>query len=174
VSSQCAFPGPRVRFGYDLRAISQYGIVSQYHRCWCSILVTQVEVSQCISTLADDRRDTWLHPRYSRLVALLDGEMSRLTLRPRPADICLETVQAWMIYSHWMPIDISSTLTGPSYRSRFTESSVWQCLGLAIRWATLLGLDQTAHLAFMDDHKRPSRDEVRKYRTMLYLTESDH
>jgi hypothetical protein len=123
---------------------------------------------------ADDRRDTWLHPRYTRLVALLDSEMSRLTLRPRPADIRLETIQAWMIYSHWMPIDVITTPTGQSHRSRFSESSVWQCLGLAIRWATLLGLDQTAHLPLLDENKTPTNDEIRSYRTMLYLTESDH
>nr|XP_031863799.1 uncharacterized protein CI109_000441 [Kwoniella shandongensis]KAA5530871.1 hypothetical protein CI109_000441 [Kwoniella shandongensis] len=120
------------------------------------------------------KRDTWLHPRYPRLVALLDQEMSRLTLRPRPADICLETVQAWMIYSHWMPIDTSSSINGTSYRSRFTESSVWQCLGLAIRWVTLLGLDKTAHLPFIEVSNTPSGQDVRNYRTMLYLTESDH
>jgi len=123
---------------------------------------------------AEERRDTWLHPRYTRLVALLDAEMSRLTLRPRPADVCLETVQAWMIYSHWMPVDVVTTSTGQSYRSRFSESSVWQCMGLAIRWATLLGLDQTAHLPFMDHSRIPTTLDVQSYRTMLYLTESDH
>lgn len=107
-------------------------------------------------------------------MTLLDAEMSRLTLRPRPADFCLETVQAWMIYSHWMPIDVIGTPTGPSYRSRFSESSVWQCLGLAIRWATLLGLDQTAHVPFLDNSKTPTPTEINCYRTMLYLTESDH
>lgn len=104
------------------------------------------------------RRDTWLHPRYSHLVTLLDQEMARLVLRPRPADLCLETVQAWMVYSHWMPVDSAN-----GYRSRFTESSNWQCLGLAIRWAIMLGLD------------RPSSwQDMRTFRTMLYLTESDH
>ena len=137
-------------------------------------MVTQVEVRYSIKDPANLRRDTWLHPRYSRLVALLDAEMSRLTLRPRPADVCLETVQAWMIYSHWMPIDVVNTSSGQSYRSRFSESSVWQCMGLAIRWATLLGLDQTAHLPFLDETKVPTPSEIQSYRTMLYLTESDH
>ena len=122
------------------------------------------------SDAADRRRDTWLHPRYPRLVALLDQEMARLTLRSRPADICLETVQAWMIYSHWMPIDTSPT----GYRSRFSESSIWQCLGLAIRWALLLGLDKTAHLPFVSQTEQPTAQDVYNFRAMLYLTESDY
>lgn len=105
---------------------------------------------------------------------MLDAEMSRLTLRPRPADISLESIQAWLIYSHWMPIDVNKSSTELGYRSRFSESSVWQCLGSAIRWSTLLGLDQTAYLPFLDDSKTPTVMEIRNYRTMLYLTESDH
>jgi hypothetical protein len=77
-----------------------------------------------------------------------------------------------MIYSHWMPVDVSPD--GSRYRSRFSESSAWQCLGLAVRWATLLGLDRLAHLPFLDPLSSPSPHDVRALRTMLYLTESDH
>ena len=123
-------------------------------------------------SLMSSRKDIWLHPKYQSLVALLDRELNRLILRPRPRDLSLETIQALMIYSHWMPVDMS--LKGSRYRSRFSESSAWQCLGLAIRWATLLGLDRTAHLPFLDLTTKPSLHEARTLRTMLYLTESDH
>jgi hypothetical protein len=43
-----------------------------------------------------------------------------------------------------------------------------------MRWATLLGLDKSAHLPFVDAGKKASQQDVRNYRTMLYLTESDH
>ena len=112
-------------------------------------------------------------PSLPRLVTLLDRELNRLLLRPRPSDVCLETIQALMIYSHWMPTDTSSD--GSRCRSRFSESSAWQCLGQAIRWATLLGLDRSAHLPFLDTTTTPpSSLDVRTLRTMLYLTESDH
>ncbi|ORY23121.1 hypothetical protein BCR39DRAFT_549915 [Naematelia encephala] len=116
------------------------------------------------------KKDSWLHPRYTSLVSLLDREMTRLILRPRPADLCLETVQAWMIYSHWMPVD----KTPNAYRSRFSESSVWHCLGLAIRWAVLLGLDSSAHLPFVNPTHPTTLQDARVFRTMMYLTESDH
>ncbi|WWD19405.1 hypothetical protein CI109_103865 [Kwoniella shandongensis] len=164
---------PDAAFNGPMKVLQELGADDAFD-VECHDPITRQILTQGEASVAFRLRDTWLHPRYPRLVALLDQEMSRLTLRPRPADICLETVQAWMIYSHWMPIDTSSSINGTSYRSRFTESSVWQCLGLAIRWVTLLGLDKTAHLPFIEVSNTPSGQDVRNYRTMLYLTESDH
>lgn len=124
-----------------------------------------------LELLTVSRSDCWLHPRYAEIIRLLDGEMMRVTLRPRQEDHKLETVQALMLYAHWMPIDVSADKK--RYHSRFSEAGAWHCLGLAIRWATSLALDRNCHVSF----QRPetvTRIDVRKFRTMLYLTESDH
>lgn len=96
--------------------------------------------------------------------------MNRLMLTPRPRDNQLETIQAWMLYSHWMPIDVHNGTD----RSRFSESSVWQSLGVAIRWAKLLDLETTAATPFLRNGYSPTSPEIRTFRTMLYLTESDY
>ncbi|KAI5458318.1 hypothetical protein BGZ63DRAFT_61585 [Mariannaea sp. PMI_226] len=120
---------------------------------------------------ASSKTSCWLHPRYTQIVRLLDAEIMRVTLRPRQEDHKLETVQALMLCAHWMPLDISSD--GKRYRSRFSEAGAWHCLGLAIRWATSLALERSCHLSF----QRPdavTRTDAQRFRTMLYLTESDH
>ncbi|KAL5335167.1 hypothetical protein BJX70DRAFT_410728 [Aspergillus crustosus] len=120
---------------------------------------------------ASSKAPCWLHPRYIDLVRLLDAEVMRVTLRPSHDDQKLETVQALLLCAHWMPFDIA---TGPErFRSRFSEGGAWQCLGLAIRWATSLALERSCHTSFL----RPqmvSLEDVRRFRTMLYLVESDH
>ncbi|CAI7649906.1 unnamed protein product [Penicillium manginii] len=113
----------------------------------------------------------WLHPRYADTVRLLDAELMRVTLRPRPDDQKLETVQALLLCAHWMPFDVYDT--GRRYRSRFSEMGAWQCLGLAIRWATSLALERSCYLSFQQP-QTATRLDVRRFRTMLYLVESDH
>jgi hypothetical protein len=102
---------------------------------------------------------------------LLDAEVMRVTLRPNAGDQQLETVQALMLCAHWMPFDISADRSRT--RSRFSEDGAWQWLGLAIRWATSMALERNCHLSF----RRPETvtpTDVRRFRTMLYLTESDY
>ncbi|KAL4874307.1 hypothetical protein BJY04DRAFT_226175 [Aspergillus karnatakaensis] len=120
---------------------------------------------------ASSKAPCWLHPRYTELVRLLDAEVMRVTLRPSHNDQKLETIQALMLCAHWMPFDPA---TGPErFRSRFSEGGAWQCLGLAIRWATSLALERSCHTSFLRP-EMATRDDVRRYRTMLYLVESDH
>lgn len=95
----------------------------------------------------------------------------RVTLRPGPDDQKLETVQALMLCAHWMPFDISADRKRS--RSRFSEEGAWQCLGLAIRWATSLALERSCHVAFKN-RETLTRADVGCFRTMLYLAESDH
>ncbi|KAI1619408.1 hypothetical protein EDD37DRAFT_216771 [Exophiala viscosa] len=120
---------------------------------------------------ASSKTPCWLHPRYPELIRLLDAEVMRVTLRPGPDDQKLETVQALMLCAHWIPFDLAADRK--RYRSRFSEGGAWQCLGLAIRWATSLALERSCHVPF----QRPetvTRTDVRRFRTMLYLIESDH
>ncbi|KAL2862748.1 uncharacterized protein BJX67DRAFT_365692 [Aspergillus lucknowensis] len=120
---------------------------------------------------ASSRTPCWLHPRYTELVRLLDAEVMRVTLRPRHDDQKLETVQALMLCAHWMPFDAAGGQE--RYRSRFSEAGAWQCLGLAIRWATSLALERSCHISFLCP-ETVTREDVRRFRTMLYLVESDH
>ncbi|KAL3467845.1 hypothetical protein BJX64DRAFT_273822 [Aspergillus heterothallicus] len=120
---------------------------------------------------ASSKTSCWLHPRYTEIVHLLDAEVMRVTLRPRHDDQKLETVQALMLCAHWMPLD--PTNDHERYRSRFSEGGAWQCLGLAIRWATALALERSCHVNFLNP-ETVTREDVRRFRTMLYLVESDH
>ncbi|OJJ05894.1 hypothetical protein ASPVEDRAFT_154023 [Aspergillus versicolor CBS 583.65] len=120
---------------------------------------------------ASSKSSCWLHPRYTDLVRLLDAEIMRVTLRPRHEDQRLETVQALMLCAHWMPFDLAP---GPQrYQSRFSEAGAWQCLGLAIRWATSLTLERSCHTSFLHP-ETVTQEDARRFRTMLYLVESDH
>ncbi|ORX36245.1 hypothetical protein BD324DRAFT_482718 [Kockovaella imperatae] len=110
------------------------------------------------------RADSWLHPRYNELVALLDMEVTRLTLRPRDGDASLATLQGLMLYAHWMPLEVAPH---GQVRFRFSETGAWQALGLAIRWATQLDLDSVADFS-------AETGNVQEFRTVAYLTESDH
>jgi hypothetical protein len=95
----------------------------------------------------------------------------RVTLRPNHDDQKLETVQALMLCAHWMPFDLTNGQE--RYRSRFSEAGAWQCLGLAIRWATALALERSCHTSFLNP-ETVTREDVQRFRAMLYLVESDH
>ncbi|KAJ5808997.1 hypothetical protein N7474_010266 [Penicillium riverlandense] len=120
---------------------------------------------------ASSRSPCWLHHRYPELVRLLDAEVMRVTLRPRNDDQRLETIQALMLCAHWMPFDISAD--SQHYQSRFSEAGAWQCLGLAIRWAGSLVLNHRCYKSFKHP-ETATRADARRFRTMLYLVESDH
>jgi hypothetical protein len=94
----------------------------------------------------------------------------RVTLRPRQKDHALQTVQALILYAHWMPLDVSAS--GEQYHSRFSEAGAWHCMGLAIRWAVSLDLEKSCCDSFQNP-EATSRLDARRFRTLLYLYESD-
>ncbi|KAL5360768.1 hypothetical protein BJX96DRAFT_184778 [Aspergillus floccosus] len=100
---------------------------------------------------ASSNTSCWLHPRYLDLIRLLDTEVMRVTLRPSHDDQKLETVQALMLCAHWMPFDFAAE--PERYRSRFSEDGACQPF---------------MHLQTV------APDDMRRFRTMLYLVESDH
>lgn len=95
----------------------------------------------------------------------------RVTLRPQNDDQKLETIQALMLCAHWMPFDTS--VDSKHYKSRFSEAGAWQCLGLAIRWAGSLVLSCSCYQTFKYP-ETATREDARRFRTMIYLVESDH
>lgn len=109
----------------------------------------------------------------------------------------VEAVQALLIYVQWMPIDVSPTnaTTGPSSpssphsfadfsslpsprfnvtsaRSRFSDTSAWSLVGLAIRLANFLGLDRSVDAPFTSPDI--SDDAMIRMRTWMNLLSIDH
>jgi hypothetical protein len=69
-----------------------------------------------------------------------------------------------------MPLDISAN--GERYHSRFSEAGAWHCMGLAIRWAISLELEKSCCEGFQS-FETITRLDARRFRTLLYLHESD-
>lgn len=113
---------------------------------------------------------SWLHSSYHSLLKLVDQQLLHLVTKPASSDRCLETVQALLILVHWAPLDWEAS----GSRSRFSESSWWNLMGLATRWATHINLERRALQPFLDPHIQPAVDDVRAFRTWVYLVESDH
>jgi hypothetical protein len=80
-----------------------------------------------------------LHPRYFDLAARLDTAVSCLLLAPVPSDATLDSVCALLLYSQWMPYVRDSHQT---VKSRYNDLSAWVVFGLAVRYATFLGLER--------------------------------
>ena len=126
-----------------------------------------------------NRCSNWLHPRYARLVSLLDDELARLALKPVPDDSRLETVEAFVVYGHWFPLEAQSMDQEPEMVSRYRASSCFHVFGQALRWACLLQLGRDAHLPFAippasPAYRLPTHDQLRRIRVYAYLIESDH
>ncbi|KAI0470545.1 hypothetical protein GGR56DRAFT_668055 [Xylariaceae sp. FL0804] len=86
--------------------------------------------------------------KYSLLVSLLDRALSRLLLRPRRSDVHLDHIRCMLLYVQWMPTDRPDAAIRPS---RYNDVSAWGVLGLAIRYALLLGLHRDAVAPFHRD-----------------------
>lgn len=60
-----------------------------------------------------------------------------------------------------------------SFRSRYNEISAWAVLGLAIRYATFLGLERTAIAPFKSRTQSVSDDDMTRFRIWLNLVTCD-
>lgn len=81
-----------------------------------------------------------------------------------------------LLYAQWMPstrededeLDSGENLSrSPS--SRYNEISAWAVLGLALRYATLLGLERSAIAPFREHTKDPSKYDVSRLRVWYNL-----
>ncbi|CAK7214645.1 hypothetical protein SEUCBS140593_002251 [Sporothrix eucalyptigena] len=81
-----------------------------------------------------------LHPRYFELAALLDTAVSRLLLAPVPSDATIDSVCALLLYSQWMPYLREGS--DDTVKSRYNDLSAWVVFGLAVRYASFLGLER--------------------------------
>lgn len=117
---------------------------------------------------------SWLHPKYSELVSLLDNCISALLLRPSPTDINLEAVQSMLLYVQWMPLQVPEPSTGQLPRSRFSDASAWTMMGVAIRFSTYLNLDRSVFLPFSSRDVNISDADMRTMRVWLNLVSVDY
>ncbi|KAJ5991208.1 transcriptional regulator family: Fungal Specific TF [Penicillium canescens] len=118
------------------------------------------------------------HSRFHDLTKLLDKAVSRLLLRPTPADVTLDSICVLLLYAQWMPCsrededenpDRHSTHDTRKAKSRYNEISAWAVLGLAERYSVLLGLEQSATSFFKDPNKSPSAEDANRLRVWYNL-----
>ena len=99
---------------------------------------------------------------------MLDKAVAQLLLRPTSADVTLDSIRVLLLYAQWMPynqddervVDLEFTSLRPP-RSRYNETSAWAILGLAMRYALLLGLDRSAIKPFQNTHEASEEDMSR-------------
>jgi hypothetical protein len=118
-----------------------------------------------------------MHPRFSELTAQLDHAVSRLLLRPTPSDVSLDSIRVLLLYAQWMPCNWNSgngqTSGAESPKSRYNEVSAWAVLGLALRYALLLGLDQASIAPFQEHTHTVNQDDICRLRVWYNLLTCD-
>jgi len=119
-----------------------------------------------------------LHPRFFELTSLLDHAISRLVLQVTPSDVTLDSIRVLMLYIQWMPCSLEqSEKTLQSYqrqpKSRYNDISAYSILGIAIRYATFLGLDRTAIAPFKGCASLILEDDVARFRVWRNLLTCD-
>lgn len=123
-----------------------------------------------------------LHPSFFGLTTLLDMAISRLLLRPTPADVTLDSIRVLLLYAQWMPCrpdreddDITTQTTSNSLpKSRYNDISAWAVLGLAVRYAVFLGLDRMAIAPFQGPVESISDEDVSRLRVWHNLLTCDY
>ncbi|PWY83882.1 hypothetical protein BO94DRAFT_625431 [Aspergillus sclerotioniger CBS 115572] len=107
----------------------------------------------------------------SSLTALLDHAVSRLLLRPTLSDVTLDSIRVLLLYAQWMPYTVDDD---HAPKSRYNEISAWAVLGLAVRYALFIGLDQRALQPFAQSSTAAvSADEVARLRVWYNLLTCD-
>ena len=123
-----------------------------------------------------------LHPRYFELIALFDTAISRLLIRAVPSNATIDSVCALLLYAQWMPYFQEETYdkspiegaAGPSFKSRYNDLSAWAVFGLAVRYASFLGLDRTAMAPFRGlTEAVASQEDLSRARVWLNLVTYD-
>lgn len=111
------------------------------------------------------------HHAYRNIVTLWDAALSRLLLRPTPADVHLDHIRALLLYIQWMPLDNEGNNVSVP---RYNDVSSWSMLGLAIRYALLLGLHQDAVAPFANDcYQVVTVEDISRLRVWINLLTCD-
>lgn len=85
-----------------------------------------------------------------------------------------------MLYVQWMPCSmedseryLSIAGSGPVPKTRYNDISAWSVLGLAIRYAVFLGLDQSAITPFQGAASSATEEDVARFRVWRNLLTCD-
>ncbi|PVH83619.1 hypothetical protein DL98DRAFT_652429 [Cadophora sp. DSE1049] len=119
-----------------------------------------------------------LHPNFFELTSLLDHAISRLILQATPSDVTLDSIRVLMLYIQWMPCSLENSdktlqRSQRQPKSRYNDISAYSILGVAIRYATFLGLDHTAIAPFKGPTASISEDDVARFRVWRNLLTCD-
>lgn len=161
------------RPSFHLRLLHRCSVLELVRRPKLSVDTTTL-IIPCVQSENVSSPQSWLHPKYSELVSLLDNCISALLLRPSPTDINLEAVQSMLLYVQWMPLQVPEPSTGQLPRSRFSDASAWTIMGVAIRFSTYLNLDRSVLLPFSSRDVNISDADMRTMRVWLNLVSVDY
>ncbi|RAO72892.1 uncharacterized protein BHQ10_008904 [Talaromyces amestolkiae] len=111
--------------------------------------------------------------QHREIVRILDGSLSRLLLKPDSSDVHLGHIQALLLYVQWMPVDVQNGGLQDRLRTRYNDVSAWSMLGLAIRYALFLGL-QDSPAAFSPERQASATvEDLARLRVWINLLTND-
>lgn len=111
--------------------------------------------------------------QHREIVKILDVSLSRLLLKPDSSDVHLGHIQALLLYVQWMPVDVQNGGLQDRLRTRYNDVSAWSMLGLAIRYALFLGL-QDSPAAFSPERQASATiEDLARLRVWINLLTND-
>ncbi|EEA19474.1 conserved hypothetical protein [Talaromyces marneffei ATCC 18224] len=111
--------------------------------------------------------------QHREIVKILDVSLGRLLLKPDLSDVHLGHIQAILLYVQWMPVDMQNGGLQDHPRTRYNDVSAWSMLGLAIRYALFLGL-QDSPSAFLPERQASATvEDLARLRVWINLLTND-
>ncbi|EED13760.1 C6 finger domain protein, putative [Talaromyces stipitatus ATCC 10500] len=110
-------------------------------------------------------------PQHREIVKILDVSLSRLLLKPGTSDVHLGHIQALLLYVQWMPVDVQNS--GGRLRTRYNDVSAWSMLGLAIRYALFLGLQDSPSAFLPEKQSSATIEDLARLRVWINLLTND-
>lgn len=88
-----------------------------------------------------------------------------------PHDVNLDTLKVLLLYAQWMSCSEDESRSG-KLKGRYNDISLWAILGLAGRYALLMGLDRNAVAPFQTQ-ATVTEEQISRYRVWLNLLTCD-
>ena len=146
--------------------------VSQLHQTRPLLLL-----AICATAYRFSRPDEPTGSRTQRLIRLTeayDSAISTLILRSTPAHVNLDSIYAILIYAQWMPFAVRSLKDSTeSFGNRYNEVSVWSVIGLASRYASIMGLGRCAIQPFQAEGYDITEEDMGRMRIWINLLTCD-
>ncbi|KAK3632733.1 hypothetical protein LTR56_016203 [Elasticomyces elasticus] len=93
-------------------------------------------------------------------------------------DVHLDSVRILLLYVQWMPLDVEVRENDPRatqqrHRTRYSDISAWSCLGLALRYSMILGLETAAVAPFIASEADARTEDMSRLRVLQNLVTCD-